>query len=105
MLNFLKKKQAPLFSLGNSVYLTVGAGDAFNRIYGDNAFAKIDELIARHVTGDWGDLDEEDKAQNDAAVENGRRIFSAYQVTEDLRVWVITEADRSHTTVLLPSEY
>ena len=105
MPTFLKKKQKPLFSLGNSVYLTVGAGDAFDRIYGNNSFAKIDELIARHASGDWGDLDDSDKAQNDAAVKNGRRIFSAYQVTDDLKVWIITEADRSHTTVLLPSEY
>jgi len=105
MLSLQKKKQAPLFSLGHSVYLTVGAGDAFNRIYGDHAFARLDELIVRHAAGDWGDLDDFDRAQNDAAVQTGGRIFSAYQVTDDVRVWVITEADRSHTTVLLPGEY
>ena len=65
----------------------------------------IGDLIARHVTGDWGDLDDFDKAQNDAAVEDGGRIFSAYRIANDLRVWVITEADRSSTTVLFPSEY
>lgn len=62
-------------------------------------------LIDRHVTGDWGNLDPSDYAQNELAVERGGRIFSAYTLLGSLRVWVITEADRSVTTVLLPSEY
>jgi len=65
----------------------------------------LGHILARHVAGDWGDLDARDKALNDAAVKRGGRIFSAYQLTDDIRVWVITEADRSSTTVLLPSEY
>ncbi len=58
----------------------------------------------RHVTGDWGDLCDEDKAMNDEAVELGNRILSAYD-TPNGKLWIITEADRSVTTFLLPSEY
>ena len=63
------------------------------------------ELIARHITGDWGDLDEEDKQENELSVEQGFRILSAYHLNTGVRVWIITEADRGSTTVLLPSEY
>lgn len=62
-------------------------------------------FLTRHVTGDWGDLDTEDRQLNDAAVLNGGRIFSAYKVGPEHRIWIITEADRSATTVLLPEEY
>ena len=63
------------------------------------------ELIARHVTGDWGQLDEEDRNENKLSLEKGYRILSAYILRSGVKVWVITEADRSVTTVLLPSEY
>jgi len=63
------------------------------------------EFINRHVRGDWSDMDEEDQAENRFSVEKGFRVFSSYAVTPDLKVWVITEADRSVTTVLLPSDY
>jgi hypothetical protein len=67
-------------------------------------------LLARHAHGDWGDdLDNFDRRQNDTAVKEGYRILSAYNVPtgngETTRIWIITEADRSVTTVLLPSEY
>ncbi|MCB8980590.1 MAG: plasmid related protein [Ardenticatenaceae bacterium] len=65
--------------------------------------------LARHAQGDWGDdLDSFDERQNDTAVKEGYRILSAYTVPagdETERIWIITEADRSATTVLLPSEY
>ena len=60
--------------------------------------------LRRHMSGDWGDLCDEDKRSNDTAVSNGTRIFSAYE-TEEGKLWIITEADRSVTTFLLPSEY
>lgn len=63
------------------------------------------ELIVRHVTGDWGELDEEDRQANELSVEQGYRILSAYRLDSGEKVWVITEADRSVTTILLPSEY
>lgn len=67
-------------------------------------FVDLGYLIWRHSTGDWGDLDPEDKQANEDAVELGNRILSAYQF-QGHKVWIITEADRSETTVLLPEEY
>ncbi len=63
-------------------------------------------LLARHATGDWGDLDGHDRRENRRSLRNGWRILSSYPVGEDgKKVWVITEADRSCTTILLPEEY
>lgn len=64
----------------------------------------LNTLIARHVAGDWGDLDGEDKAANESALVSQERIFSSYD-TDHGKFWIITEHDRSATTVLLPSEY
>ncbi|WIY36658.1 hypothetical protein QRO11_10170 [Paracidovorax citrulli] len=62
-------------------------------------------IVSRHQSGDWGDLCEHDRRCNDHAVRSGGRILSAYRVDGTTRLWVITESDRSVTTVLLPSEY
>lgn len=62
-------------------------------------------LLARHNAGDWGDICEEDKRENARALKRGSRLFSAYNIGEGVRVWVITESDRSATTLLLPAEY
>ena len=62
-------------------------------------------LLRRHVHGDWGDLHEDDQRANELAIRRGMRILSAYVLSTDERVWVITEADRSSTTILLPEEY
>lgn len=62
-------------------------------------------LIVRHVTGDWGDLCQEDKEENELAVKEGFRILSAYKLPTGEKLWVITEADRSATTILRPDEY
>ena len=63
------------------------------------------EILTRHVTGDWGDLCDEDRAENELSVEQGFRILSAYELDTGAKVWLITEADRSATTFLLPEEY
>lgn len=63
------------------------------------------EFLDRHVQGDWGELDEEDKKENDFSVVHGYRILSAYTTSAGDNIWVITEADRSVTTLLLPSDY
>jgi len=63
------------------------------------------KLLARHATGDWGDIDAEDAAENDHSVKEGFRILSAYKTPDGTRIWIITEADRSVTTFLLPEEY
>ncbi len=62
------------------------------------------QLLARHVTGDWGSLDKHDVKENELSLRKGYRLFSAYNI-EDQRFYVITEHDRSATTVLLPEEY
>jgi len=59
----------------------------------------------RHSRGDWGDLDAEDAKENELSVREGFRILSNYALRTGERIWVITEADRSATTFLLPSEY
>ena len=62
-------------------------------------------LLLRHVTGDWGEVDEHDAKENDFSVEKGFRILSAYTLKTGVKVWIITEANRSATTFLLPEEY
>ena len=64
-----------------------------------------DEFITRHVQADWGDLDEHDLQENNAALARGGRLFSAYTLQDETKIWLITEWDRSVTTLLLPSEY
>jgi hypothetical protein len=88
-----------MFELGQLV-ATPGALDALQR----NQQTPL-EFIERHLTHDWGYLDEEDKRENDHSVEHGLRVLSAYLLRDGTRIWVITEADRSVTTILLPSEY
>jgi hypothetical protein len=61
-------------------------------------------LLKRHIAGDWGDLDAADTAANQHAVQHDLRIFSSYKIGGG-KVWVITEADRSSTCILLPDEY
>jgi hypothetical protein len=63
------------------------------------------EFISRHQSGDWGDMSEEDKRENEFSLDKHLRIFSAYHTSKGEKIWIITEADRSATTVLLPSEY
>ncbi len=62
------------------------------------------DYLARHATGDWGELCAFDRRQNEIALREGYRVFSSYETLAG-RVWVITEADRSVTTILLPEEY
>lgn len=63
------------------------------------------DLLQRHVCGDWGEIDAEDAACNEAALLSGERVLSAYRIGSETRIWLITEADRSVTTFLLPEEY
>ena len=87
------------FPLGRTL-ITPGAEAAFEES-GDAPFT----FLARHSNGDWGDCGEEDAAENEFAVDKELRIFSVYKLSDDTKIWVITEADRSATTILLPSEY
>lgn len=63
------------------------------------------DFLVRHLAGDWGDVCLEDREANDEAVRDGSRILSAYTLKTGEKIWIITEADRSVTTCLLPSEY
>lgn len=63
------------------------------------------DLLIRHLSGDWGELPDEDAQANQDALEHGNRILSSYPLAEGVKIWVITEADRSFTTFLLPEEY
>ncbi len=92
-------KKAPLFSLGQIV-ATPGAIEAMNE---HNCLPSL--LLDKHLSGDWGSVCEEDAATNDEAVKFGDRILSSYRIAEHVRIWIITEWDRSVTTLLLPSEY
>lgn len=89
----------PRFALG-SIVATPGALDAF-RAAGDDPMA----YLVRHVAGDWGDVDEHDHRENEFSLIHGFRLLSAYTLSSGTKIWIITEADRSVTTVLLPDEY
>ncbi len=89
----------PKFSLGR-VVATPGALRALEEA-NQNSF----EFLAKHQAGDWGELCEEDKRENEFSVRNGFRILSAYRTRNNTKIWIITEADRSVTTLLLPDEY
>lgn len=89
----------PKFSLGK-VYLTVGAKEALEKS-GQNA----NEFLSLHHSGNWGIVGKEDAEENEFSLKNGFRLLSAYKTSNDVKFWIITEADRSSTTILLPSEY
>ena len=77
------------------------------RMAEDMAFAGfVDSSLGRYIMGDWGDIDGEDARSNDQAVKNGDdRILAAYTDSGDCRIWIITEWDRSATTILFSDEY
>lgn len=89
----------PLFPLGD-LYATPGALEALRE-----RNLRPDHFLARHALGDWGDLCEEDKHANKEALEHGFRLLSSYKLDETAKLWIITEADRASTTLLLPEEY
>ena len=79
---------------------TPGALDALERT-GQSPL----EFLSRHASGDWGEVCEADKKENDFSVRNGFQLLSAYRLRDGTKIWIITEADRSVTTILLPEEY
>lgn len=89
----------PLFVLGQIV-ATPGALQAL-----EEAEQTPLEFIQRHVAGDWSEMVEEDQEENRFSVEKGFRVFSSYTLSTGEKLWVITEWDRSVTTLLLPDEY
>jgi len=92
------------FPLGQIV-ATPGALEAL-----ESAGQSPAEFLSRHAVCDWGELDEEDQRANDDAMKAGARLLSAYRLSDDSKIWIITEAAdddgrRAATTILLPSEY
>lgn len=65
----------------------------------------VHDAIHRHAAGDWGDVDEEDRQENELSVQQGFRLLSVYTDRNHVKFWILTEADRSATTVLLPDDY
>jgi hypothetical protein len=95
----LLNEQSILFPLGN-VFMTIGAKEALQE-----SNEQPSEFLSRHQTGDYGLVCDEDKQENDLSVKEGFRILSSYLTDKGDRLWIITEADRSSTMLLLPSEY
>lgn len=94
----------PLFPLGE-MFITPGAMAQFNRVF-------LAGCLSRHVRGDWGEVPPEDVEGNELALAEGYRILSQYRLPEQSRLaidggylWIVTEGDRSATTLLLPSDY
>lgn len=87
----------PKFKLGQLV-ATPGALEALN----EESFWPY---IKRHANGDWGEVCTEDKKENELSLKEGFRLLSAYHLPDGCKIWIITEADRSATTILLPEEY
>lgn len=81
------------------VVATPGALTVLEEVGEDTLF-----LLSRHCSGDWGEIDTHDRRENERSLKNGWRVLSSYPVGEK-KVWIITEADRSVTTILLPEEY
>ena len=87
------------FSLGHT-YITPGAEEAL-MIAGQTGI----EFLRRHVSGDFGELTHEDAEENELSLREGFRVLSAYRTAKGQKLWIITEADRSSTTILTPDEY
>ena len=87
------------FGLG-AVFATPAALDALG-----SAEVSPSELLERHAAGDWGDVPPEDARANEYALKRGLRVISSYPLPGGERVWIITEADRSSTSIITPDEY
>ena len=83
--------------------MTRGVND---QVAEDEAFAKfVMSSLTRHRSGDWGNLTDEDMQENELSLKAGYRLLSAYEAEGLPKIWIITEADRSATTILFPDEY
>jgi hypothetical protein len=97
--NTHQQSSATRFALGQT-YITPGAEEAL-MIAGQTGI----EFLRRHMSNDWGELSDEDASENELSLKEGFRLLSAYRTAKGQKLWIITEADRSATTILLPSEY
>src|ERR1043166_7274527 len=97
--NTSQRSSTARFALGQT-YITPGAEEAL-MIAGQTGI----EFLRRHMSQDWGELSDEDVRENELSLKEGFRLLSAYRTAKGQKVWIITEADRSSTTILLPDEY
>ena len=97
--NTTRQATVTRFALGQT-FITPRAEEAI-QIAGQTEI----EFLRRHMSGDWGELSEDDVQENELSLKEGFRLLSAYQTGKGQKLWIITEADRSATTILLPSEY
>lgn len=93
------RPEFPLFKLGQ-IMATPGAIDLLRSLALNPLL-----FLGRHAYGDWGQIDDHDREANRAALKFGNRLLSSYQLNRTEKLWIITEADRSSTTLLLPQEY
>lgn len=94
-----KSQNKVLFDLGQTV-MTIGAKEALAE-----SNQSPSEFLARHQSGDWGIVSKDDAKENALSLKEGFRIMSVYKISQNVKLWIITEADRSSTTILLPNEY
>ena len=90
--------------------MTLPLGRVFGTFGAVVAFAEapnedFNSYISRHEHGDWGEVDDHDRRANENALKHDLRVLSAYTLSSGVRIWLITEGDRSTTTILLPEEY
>ena len=95
----MKTLHKPLFELGH----IVGTAEALQALA--KAGQKPNDFLWRHATGDWGELGPRDWAENNRKLEDDLQLLSAYTLSTGVKIWIITEADRTETTILLPEEY
>ncbi len=98
-LNTNRQTSVTRFALGQT-YITPGAEDAL-MIAGQTAI----EFLRRHMSCDWSELSQHDASENELSLREGFRVLSAYRTSAGQKLWIITEADRSSTTILLPADY
>ena len=99
------KTQINVTNTENSFRFQLGITYATPRVLNRIDLDAINFAVTRHSLADWGEVCMHDKRANDLALENGGRLFSTYRDANSQKFWVITEADRSCTTVLFPEEY
>ena len=87
----------PLFALGQ----IVATPNALANLTQDD----IRRGLQRHATGDWGDVDKDDRQENELSLQKGFRLLSVYHATNSTKFWIITEANRASTCILLPEDY
>jgi hypothetical protein len=83
------------------IYASIGAIAVFAEALDESP----DSFLSRHANGDWGELNDDDRKANEYALRHGLRVLSVYRLSTGVKIWLLTESDRSSTTILLPSEY